>query len=127
MVVAYDPGKEAGRLFYVILAMSGLALAGYTVRVRGHWARFAAFFFVASAIVPVADWVAHGWFVLYRHRPGIATDPGIDTTIGFVMAEVLFVPSFSIGLKLPWPLPRRWRPPFRCPVILRLANRLVVP
>jgi hypothetical protein len=85
-------------LVYLLMALAGLAAAVYVVRRDRRPAELAATFVLAAAGVMLADWIAYGWFDLYRYRSHLVGDPQVDCALGELLADILFVPSLAVVL-----------------------------
>lgn len=80
---------------YILLALSGLLPAVWLMARRRDPA-LPATWFAAAGVVMLADWLAFGIYHLYDYMPGLAADPGLDSMLGVVLAEVLFVSSAAM-------------------------------
>jgi predicted TIM-barrel fold metal-dependent hydrolase len=83
-------------LVYLLMAVAGLTALWLVARQDRRPATLAATFVLAAAGVTLADWVAFGWFDLYRYLPHLVSDPQIDCALGELLADILFVPSLAV-------------------------------
>lgn len=84
-------------MWYVLLALLGVSSVTWTLWQRREAALLSTFF-IAAAIIQVADWIINGSFRLYEYHPGLLRDPVGDASVGVILAEILFVGSFSVLL-----------------------------
>lgn len=82
-------------MVYVAMGLLGLASTGVILFHRRDAALLATFFVSGAALI-LADWVAHGCFLLYLNHPGLVQDVVIDSIIGKILSESLFVPSLCV-------------------------------
>jgi hypothetical protein len=80
---------------YILLAMAGLIPAVWTL-LRRRDASLVATFFVASAVIDLADWIGDSILQLYKYHPGLTPDPGTDDAFGVIMAELCFGASLAL-------------------------------
>lgn len=86
-------------MLYLILGAAGLLMWWAAWRRHG-FVRAAIIFLVSGALVGYADMVAHSALQLYEYRPGLLPSLTADGPLGFLLAEMLFVPALATGVLL---------------------------
>lgn len=82
---------------YILLALLGLIPAALTI-VRRRGPAPLATFFIAAALVDLADWIAYSCLDLYEYHPHLAAYPVLDETLGVILSEFIFVGSLTVLL-----------------------------
>ncbi|HWI65599.1 MAG TPA: hypothetical protein VNT75_27540 [Symbiobacteriaceae bacterium] len=85
-------------LVYILLTLAGLFGAVVTWFRSPRKADVAIHFFLAMALVMLADWIAFGWFGLYEYHPHLLATTVADAALGEFLADIVFVPSLSVML-----------------------------
>ncbi len=83
---------------YLLLAVVGMLSAAYTLWRTEHKARVLALVVVATAVIVLADWVAFGWLYLYSYDTGFPLTERANDALGEVLADIAFVPPFTVLL-----------------------------
>ncbi|MFZ5824321.1 MAG: hypothetical protein ACOY94_08340, partial [Bacillota bacterium] len=86
-------------MLYLVLGAAGLLMWWAAWRRHGLL-RASTMFLVSGAVVGYADMVAHSLFQLYEYKPGLLPTLTSDGPLGFICAELLFVPGLATGVLL---------------------------
>ncbi|MDF2630996.1 MAG: hypothetical protein K0R39_4827 [Symbiobacteriaceae bacterium] len=81
-----------------MLALVGLIGAGVTYWKSDRKADLLILYAFAAAVIILADWIAYGVLQMYDYYPGLAADHTVDSALGELLAELIFVPCFVVTL-----------------------------